>query len=317
MKILVTGCAGFIGTHLCRSLLEEGHKLIGIDNYDDYYDPKLKQENTRQLLNFPLFQFLEFDILDEESLMKLPQVDLVYHLASKVGVLDSLVNSQQYYQTIVIGTQNLLNWMDQRNVKQLIYASSSSVYGNHPHELHEELPLNPLNPYAQSKRDAEKLIQEFSSKTSSQCLVFRFFSVYGPGQRIDLALNKFYHQMIRQQTIEVYGNGEHSRDYTYIDDVVDVIARCKQRLMSFQFEIINIGRGQRVSVNELIEVLFELSGETTRVKYLSSNPSEMNHTCADISKAQNLLNYSPQISLLEGVKRFLSSIKKAPKGLND
>lgn len=314
MKILVTGSAGFIGTHLCRSLLEEGHEVIGIDSYDDYYDPKLKQTNTKELLKFPSFQFLKFDILDEELFVKLPQVDLVYHLASKVGVLDSLVHPTQYYQTIVIGTQNLLNWMTQRNIKQLIYASSSSVYGNHPHALHEELALNPLNPYAESKRDAEKLIQEFSSKTSSHCLVFRFFSVYGPGQRIDLALNKFYHQMIRQQTIEVYGNGEHSRDYTYIDDIVNVITRSKQLLVNFQFEIINLGRGEGVSVNELIEVLFELSGETTRVKYLSSNPSEMNHTCADITKAQNLLNYSPQISLLEGVQRFLSSIKKGPEG---
>jgi UDP-glucuronate 4-epimerase len=308
MKILVTGGAGFIGSNLIERLLEQNHAIVCIDNFDDFYSKNIKLKN---LENYDLnknYSFSETDILDKnglDNLFRENEFDLVINLAAKSGVRPSLLNPEIYFQTNVLGTLNVLETMKKFNVNKLIYASSSSVYGNN-----KKLPFsesddvnNPISPYAASKKSAELLCHTFHHLYGFDIFCLRFFTVYGPKQRPDLAIHKFSNAILNNQEIEMYGNGETSRDYTYIDDILDGVLNSVEKLKGF--EIINLGESKQISLSEMLQTLEKHIGIKAKIKLLPKQAGDVDVTYADISKAKEILQYQPKWSFENGIKSFV------------
>lgn len=307
MNILVTGAAGFIGSHLCESLLNQGHTVIGIDNFDGFYAKNIKKENLSTSLKSSKFTFLEIDFRDSNNLSELEnyEINTIIHLAGKAGVRPSIESPIEYQETNVKGTQNLLEFARIKEIKKFIFASSSSVYGNNENYPWKEsdFVLKPISPYASTKVSGELLGHVYSHLYNIQFIGLRFFTVYGPRQRPDLAIHKFTKKIIAGEEIPVFGDGSTHRDYTYVADIIDGILKSMDYNKS-NFEIFNLGNSDTITLSEMIKGIETVVGKKAIINRLPEQPGDVRITYADISKAKTILGYNPQTSYLEGVEKF-------------
>jgi UDP-glucuronate 4-epimerase len=306
---LITGGAGFIGSNLIRQLLKEKCRVTCIDNFDPFYSPDIKNLNLHDFKNDSRFRLISYDlgkISVEELLDNIREpVDLVVHLAAKAGVRPSIQNPLAYQQANVIGLQNMLDFAKEKSIKQFVFASSSSVYGINNHfPWKEDESLMPISPYAMTKLAGEMLGHVYSKLYGIRFIALRFFTVYGPGQRPDLAIHKFTKAILQEKPITMYGDGSTSRDYTYIDDIVQgIIATTKYD--KSDFEIINLGNNYSIELRKLIEQLEMVIGKKALIEKQPEQPGDVPKTFADIEKAKSLLGYHPQTKLEDGLKKFL------------
>ncbi len=307
MNVLVTGGAGFIGSHLVDRLLAEGHRVGVVDSFDPFYPEAVKRSNIAAHLDHANYRLIEADIRDLEGLSA--QVDgeyeVIVHLAARAGVRPSIQDPLGYQETNVAGTQNLLELACQWEVRQFVFASSSSVYGINPRVpwREDDHVLLPISPYASTKVSGELLGHVYSHLYGIRFLALRFFTVYGPRQRPDLAIHKFARLLRDGQPIPVFGEGDTRRDYTYIDDIVSGV-RASMTYTESSYEVINLGNNRTVSLREMIRTLEEALGIEARLEFHSSQPGDVPQTWADIEKAERLLGYRPSTDFPEGIARF-------------
>ena len=312
MHILVTGGAGFIGGHLCRRLLDEGHRVTAVDNFDPYYDRSIKEEGIEDLHGRANFHFVEQDINNTgfmRSMLDGQSLDAIIHLAAKAGVRASIENPVGCAHFNITGTQSMLEFAHQMDVQTFIFGSSSSVYGNN-----EKVPFSegdavhhPISPYAASKRSGELLAHTYHHLYDMTVHCLRFFTVYGPRQRPDLAIHKFARQLLAGEPITMYGDGTTSRDYTYIDDIVDGVTSSLHRAHALgdpEYEIINLGGSETTQLKELIAGIGTALGIEPEIKRLPRQPGDVDRTYADIERAQELLDYAPDTPIEEGLQLF-------------
>jgi len=304
-RILITGAAGFIGSNLTNSLLRRGNvQVIGLDNFDDFYSREQKEKNMSSFISNKDFTFIEGDIRNMDDLLTLSEIDVIVHLAAKAGVRPSILNPILYQDVNVSGTQNLLEFARQRNIKQFVFGSSSSVYGiNENVPWNEEEKLMPISPYASTKLSCEMLGHVYSHLYGIRFVALRFFTVYGPAQRPDLAIHKFFNSISNGQKIPVFGDGSTSRDYTFVEDTIQGIEAAIDYDQS-DFEIINLGNHQTVTLSELIRAIEKISGKQAIIDRQPEQPGDVPQTYANISKAQKLLYYHPKTKLETGLLRF-------------
>lgn len=308
MQILVTGGAGFIGSHLIERLMANGNNVICFDNFDPFYDSKIKRANLITVMHHPGFKLIEASIMDITALEKCfsqHAIDMVVHLAAKAGVRPSIDDPLSYFETNANGTLNVLQAMKKHDVKKLIFASSSSVYGNNTKVPFSESDFvdHPISPYATSKKAAELLCHTFHYLHGFDIFCLRFFTVYGPRQRPDLAIHKFADLIINNQSLPVFGNGSTSRDYTYIDDIIDGVIKAIDNLKGYQ--IINLGESNTVTLLQMIEALQKHTGKKANLNVLPMQPGDVLTTFADINKAKSLLGYNPSWSFDQGIQHFI------------
>ena len=316
-SILITGGAGFIGSSLADKLLNEGNKVIVIDNFNDYYDVKIKENNIAHNLSNSNYQLHRADIEDINTLkniFKNNSIDIVVHLAARAGVRPSLENPIKYVETNILGTVNILEEMKEHHVKKLVFASSSSVYGNcKAKKFTEDLKVTePISPYAATKSACEQIIYTYTHLYHFQALCLRFFTVYGPRQRPDLAINKFTRLIQHDEEIPMYGDGTTCRDYTYIDDIVNGICLAINYEKT-SYEIINLGGGSPVTLKEMIEIIEKTLGKKAKIKTLPMQPGDVEKTICDWSKAKSLLTYIPKTSFAEGISKFINWLNNTKK----
>jgi len=311
MKILLTGCTGFIGSHTLDHLIADGHQVIGVDNFDPFYDRALKAANIAAYADHPDFELLEADLADYETYQKLnflvgnEPIDAIIHLAAKAGVRPSIEDPVGYQRANVIATQNLLEFAKDKEINQFVFASSSSVYGlnlNVPWREDDHV-LQPISPYASTKVSCELMGHVYSKLYGIRFLGLRFFTVYGPRQRPDLAINKFVRLTEAGVPIPVFGDGSTRRDYTFIADIVEGIIAALHYQGS-NYEVINLGNDQTVTLSEMIETIENVVGKKAIIDRQSLQPGDVPQTWADVSKADKLLNYKPTISFKDGVTEF-------------
>lgn len=304
-RILITGAAGFIGSNLINRLLQSGiYQLVGLDNFDNFYSRQQKEKNLAPFISHPDFHFFEGDICNMDDLLALGDFDVIIHLAAKAGVRPSILNPILYQQVNVDGTQNLLEFARQKNIKQFVFASSSSVYGiNENIPWNEDEKLKPISPYASTKLSCEMLGHVYSHLYRIRFLALRFFTVYGPAQRPDLAIHKFFKAISEGNPIPVFGDGSSSRDYTFVEDTIQGIEAAITYDQS-DFEIINLGNHQTVTLSELITAIEKISGKKAMIDRQPEQAGDVPKTYADISKAKRLLNYQPDTSLEKGLISF-------------
>ena len=308
MHILVTGGAGFIGSHLCESLLGDGHRVVAIDNFDPFYDPATKHNNLALLSQWPAFRFIEGDIRNPavfQDVFSQNTVDAVVHLAAKAGVRPSILQPAEYLDVNVTGTLQLLEAMRTAGVPRLLLASSSSVYGNQEKTPFSETDdvSNPISPYAATKRAGELLAYTYHHLYGLQTACLRLFTVYGPRQRPDLAIHKFAHLALENRPIPLFGDGSTRRDYTFVADTVRGIQQVLE-LPDLGYEIFNLGGGTPVTLLEMVHALEKALGRTLDIQYLDKQPGDVDQTFADVTKARAHFGYQPQVGLEEGVQRF-------------
>lgn len=311
---LVTGCAGFIGSHLSERLLADGYRVIGLDNFDPFYDRTLKQTNLSHSLANPNFKFYELDLQAGPSALAATltaeTVDVVVHLAAKAGVGPSVKEPAAYLEANVLSTVHLLEWMRLTGVQNLFFASSSSVYGNTtevPFREDMNLLSTCISPYAASKLSAEQFTYTYHHLYHLNVLNARFFTVYGPRQRPDLAIHKFTRLLLAGQPIPVFGDGSTARDYTFVADTVDGIARGVAYLLAHPgtYQTINLGNSSPIKLRELIAAVGEAVGVEPVLELRPMQAGDVEVTYADISKARQLLGYAPQTTLPEGLRQFV------------
>ena len=314
--VLITGCAGFIGYHLTKRLLDN-YKIIGIDNLNDYYDINLKKDRLKNL-EHNNFIFIKSDISNKEKINNLfdnYQIDIVINLAAQAGVRYSIENPDVYINTNIIGFYNILECCKNHNIKQLIYASSSSVYGNN------ELPFkendktdNPISIYAATKKTNELLARTYSNLYNIKCTGLRFFTVYGPFGRPDMAYFNFTKKIINKEKIELYNNGESLRDFTYIDDIVEGIIKVLDKPIT---KIYNIGNSNPIKLLDFINILKEeliknnlVEDYGLNIELLDKQPGDVDNTYADIKELKSDFNYEPKINIKEGLNKFIKWYKE-------
>ena len=310
MKILVTGCAGFIGSHLSERLLQEGYEVFGIDNLNDYYDVNQKEENLKILSKYNKFNFKKDDIISTNIINDI-KPDKVCHLAAMAGVRNSIDNPSQYVKTNIEGFINLLEQSVKNDVSNFVYASSSSVYG-----LNKKVPfsendsiLTCNSPYAASKRSMEIFANTYNQLYGLPLIGLRFFTVYGPRGRPDMAPFKFLNLISKEQQIDKYGDGTSMRDYTYISDIVDGIISSLLNNKSLKLEVFNLGNSYPISLNTFIETCEKVSGKTAIINQKDNQLGDVPTTYADISKAKKLLNYEPKVKLEDGLRETYKWLK--------
>ncbi len=316
MNFLVTGGAGFIGSHVCERLLRLGHAVWTLDDLNDFYDPRIKRRNLRdiQALARP-FEFTQGDLTDRNTVDEVfaaARFDQVIHLAARAGVRPSLEEPALYQRVNVEGTVNVLEAARRHGVKKVIMASSSSVYGvNSKVPFSEQDPIfTPISPYAASKLACEALGHVYHHVHGLEIIMLRFFTVYGPRQRPDLAIHKFARLIRAGRPIPVYGDGTTARDYTFIDDILEGVLACTSR--SFGYEIFNLGESRTVPLKLLIELLEQALGKKTVVERLPAQPGDVPLTCADVSKARRLLDDRPRVGIEEGIPQFVKWLNQEP-----
>lgn len=307
-NILVTGGAGFIGSHLCDLLLAEKlWRVHCIDSFDNFYNPETKKQNINAALKNENFILHQGDIRDTPFLEKIFQqsFDVIVHLAARAGVRPSIEQPLLYEDVNIKGTLNLLEKAREKNIRQFVFAGSSSVYGVNPNTpwSEDDFVLKPISPYASTKVAGELTGHTYTHLYGIRFISLRFFTVFGPRQRPDLAIHKFYKLMSENKSIPFYGNGETSRDYTFVGDIVKGI-RAAIDYDKSPYEIINLGNSRTVTLNQLISHIENVSGNKAKLEKLPEQPGDVPHTYANISKAQRLLNYKPETSLEEGLKEF-------------
>lgn len=313
MAILVTGGAGFIGSHLVEKLLALDIQIICLDNFNDFYDPNIKRNNIQPFIGNPNFYLVEGDIRDRnilEDIFKKEAIDTVIHLAAMPGVRPSIKNPKIYQDVNVTGTINLLEASVKAKTEKFIYGSSSSVYG-----LATKLPFSenddsgkPISPYAASKRSAELFCYIYSHLYGLSVCCLRFFTVYGPRQRPEMAIHKFTKCISQGLEIPVYGDGTSKRDYTYISDIIDGIVSVLDK--KFDFEIFNLGDSECIELRHIISLIEKYVGKKAMVKRLPDQPGDVPVTYADITKSAELLGYKPRVKIEEGIEKFVSWFKE-------
>ena len=316
MNILVTRGAGFIGSHVCETLLKREDKVICVDNFNDYYNPSIKENNIKSFLKNKNFKLYKIDILEKKELTKIfkkNKIDKIVHLAARAGVRPSLIDPQLYNEVNVTGTLNLLELAKEFKINNFVFGSSSSVYG-----INKKVPFsendnldNMISPYAISKRSAELHCKTYSKLYNLNITCLRFFTVYGPKGRPDMAVYKFTDSIKKCNYIEVYGNGNSERDYTYVDDIVKGILFALDK--NLKFEIINLGNSNPVKLSYLIKLIEKNINKKAKIKRLKDQEGDVPITYADISKAKRLLNWKPEIKIEEGIKLFVDWYKDEKK----
>jgi nucleoside-diphosphate-sugar epimerase len=310
-KSIVTGVAGFIGSNLAEALLKQGKEVIGIDEFNDYYNPALKRKNVALLQNHPGFKLIEGDIQLLDWQVLLQDVDVVYHQAAQAGVRASWgAGFRAYTERNINATQILLEAAkDAKQLQRLVFASTSSVYGDaETLPTHEGICPKPVSPYGITKLAAERLCGLYQKNFGVPFVALRYFTVYGPRQRPDMAFHKFFKAVLQDQAIPVYGDGQQTRDFTFISDAVaaNLAAATASDAVG---EIFNIGGGSRVVLAEVLNTMEEIVGKPIKRNHIEKAMGDARHTAADVSKAQKILGYQPQVSLREGLTREWEWIK--------
>lgn len=313
-KVLITGCAGFIGSHLVDKLLNSNWRVVGVDNFNDYYDPNIKERNLIGALKNQNFKLYRADVFDFEK-MKLifarEKPDVVVHLAARAGVRPSLDNPILYSEVNKVGTLNLLKLSVDFKISKFVFASSSSVYGNsNLIPFVENDPCSEIiSPYGASKRAAEIFIETFSKAYGLKAVVLRLFTVYGPRGRPDMAPALFTSAVMNGTTINQFGNGKTFRDYTFIEDIVDGIEKSVEK--DLNFEIINLGNNNPVSLLTFISILETVLGKRAKIIKLPLRLGDVKKTWANIEKAKKLLEWQPKVSVDKGLEKYISSLQKS------
>ncbi|MBN2341734.1 MAG: NAD-dependent epimerase/dehydratase family protein [Deltaproteobacteria bacterium] len=306
MKILVTGGAGFIGSHLCERLLGRGHQVVCLDNFNNFYDPKIKRDNILTALKSPDYTLVEGDILNTKLLDTLFETpfDAVVHLAAYAGVRPSIQDPQLYQKVNLEGTVNLLEQCRRHDIRKFVFASSSSVYGGRTEVPFRESDniMHPISPYAATKAAGEAICYSFHHLFGIHMHLLRFFTVYGPRQRPEMAIHLFARQMLENQPIKMFGNGESCRDYTYIDDIIDGVTASTENCNGF--EVLNLGGSRTTSLKQLIELIANGLNITPIIDQLPNQAGDVPITFADVSKAQRIIGYAPKVPIEEGMRRF-------------
>ncbi|MCZ6776663.1 MAG: GDP-mannose 4,6-dehydratase [Ignavibacteria bacterium] len=313
MNILVTGGAGFIGSHVIEQLLANGHTAVCIDNFDDFYDPNVKRRNLETVLQREGFRLVEGDIRDQSALEQCfsgKPVDVVIHLAARAGVRPSLLQPELYYDVNVMGTLRLLEMMHKHDVSRLLFASSSSVYGNNRKIPFSETDSvdNPISPYAASKKAGELLCHTYHHLYGFDIHCMRFFTVYGPRQRPEMAIHEFVKKITREEPIVLYGDGTSLRDYTYISDILDGIMKSVDNLEGY--EIFNLGESRTIALSELVATIENVVVKKAIIQRQPMQPGDVQVTFADITKAKRILGYQPCCSVESGLEKFIEWFQK-------
>jgi UDP-glucuronate 4-epimerase len=312
MKALVTGAAGFIGSHLSERLVGEGWEVVGVDNFDDFYDPRIKRRNIEALLKDKGFQLLEADIRDSAAMHGAVGggIDIIVHLAARAGVRPSIAKPLLYADVNVNGTVVLLEAAKERGIEKFIFGSSSSVYGNN-----EKVPFSeddnvdfPISPYAATKKAGELICHTYHHLYDISITCLRFFTVYGPRQRPDLAIHKFARLIEEGKAIPVYGDGTMMRDFTYIDDIINGTTAAMEKCSGFN--IYNLGESRPIVVNDLIIEIEKALGKKAVKEYLPVQPGDVERTYADVSKAVGELGYNPSTTIESGLAGFVEWLRE-------
>jgi len=310
MKAVVTGAAGFIGSHLAEKLLIMGHDVIGIDSFSGYYDPAMKEINIQGLLKNNKFNLVRKDILDTDIKKLLEGADLVFHEAAQPGVRASYENVDEYIRSNIFATAKLLDAVKGSKVKKVILASSSSVYGELSlYPFKESLPVKPISPYAMTKLKAEELCHMYHQEDKVPAVILRYFTVYGPRQRPDMAIHGIIRSAITGEKFTLLGDGSQERDFTFVADAVTATIRAAET--GKPGEIYNIGSGIGISMLELIKNIEFLTGKKIKLEHQEEAKGDMKKTLADISKAKRDLGYNPAVALKEGLMRQIEWMKKS------
>lgn len=307
MHVLVTGGAGFIGSHLVERLLRDNHRITVIDDFNDYYDPAIKHQNLAAVRQE--IEIIEGDIRDAilvERAFARGRFDHVVHLAARAGVRPSMLNPKLYFTTNIDGTFNLLDACRYHEVRDFTFASSSSVYG-----INRKLPFaetdgieRTISPYAATKLAGEQICSNYSYLYGMNCQCLRFFTVYGPRQRPDLAISSFTQLLLSDQLIPQFGDGSSARDYTYIDDIIDGVVGA-MRYRDKSFDIFNLGGSATTTLREMIQILEAATGKTAKIQQLPDQPGDVPATYADVSKARSALGYEPKTNLRCGIQKYV------------
>lgn len=302
MKAFVTGAAGFIGSHLCDFLVEKGCRVTGIDNFSDYYARSIKEENLNRLMDQDGFVFHEGALQDTNLTRLLRDVDIVFHQSAQAGVRASWGKSFRIYtDSNVLATQILLEQCKELGIKKFVYASSSSIYGDTTDLPMRESSLpRPVSPYGVSKLAAEHLCWLYHKNFGVPTVSLRYFTVFGPRQRPDMAFHRFFKWALEGKSLKVYGDGRQTRDFTYVQDIIEANWLAAEKAMPG--EVFNIGGGSRISLNEVIGMIQDMVGTSLDVRYQGTQQGDVRHTSADMTKAREMLGYAPKISVEEGLK---------------
>jgi UDP-glucuronate 4-epimerase len=308
MRILVTGGAGFIGSHLVEKLLTKGHEVAILDDFNDFYDPNIKCENIAAVWDtVPVHHIDLRENAAVRDLFRREKFEVIFHLAARAGVRPSLQHPQLYFDTNVSGTLHLLEAARMTGVERFIFASSSSVYGiSKTVPFREDIHLTQtVSPYAASKISGEFLCSTYSHLYGLRIVALRFFTVYGPRQRPDLAIHRFTRRIYRGEPIDQFGDGTTRRDYTYIDDIIQgTIASMDYR--GPLFDVFNLGESETIQLKELITAIEDALGKKAEIRHLPEQPGDVPMTCADISKARKLLGYDPTTRISDGLPKFVN-----------
>lgn len=314
---LITGGAGFIGSNLADKLLEKREKVIVIDNMTENYSLKLKKDNINENLNNKNYEFYNLDIRNKskiEQIFKNSTIDFVIHLAGLAGVRNSINSPQLYEEINCIGTQNILECMKENNVKNIIFASSSSVYGNRKTVPFKETDNtdHQISPYAATKKADELFLYVYHHLYKFNVMILRFFTVYGPRQRGDLAISKFTKSILEDKPIQMYGNGNTARDYTYIDDIIDGIQKSIEYLEQNRkiYEILNLGESTPIKLIDMIKTIEEKTNKKAIIQKLPMQAGDVNITYANIEKARRLIGYEPKVNFETGIENFIKWFKE-------
>ncbi len=308
-KYLITGVGGFIGSTLAEKLLESGGIVRGVDCFTDYYSPEIKRNNIKKSLSNPNFELIEADLAEAELTELFNDVEYVFHLAAQPGVRKSWGKDFQIYiDQNIKATQRMLEETAKHPVKKIVYASSSSVYGETKQlPMKEDIFVEPVSPYGVTKLAAENLFQLYHRAFGVPAVSLRLFTVYGPRQRPDMAFNKFMKLILKNEPLEIFGDGKQTRDFTYVEDVADAFISAS--LKGKPGAVYNIGGGNRISLIDLIELLGEVTGKKIKVNHIEAQKGEMTHTYANCEKAVRDLDYSPAFDLKKGLKNEWDWIK--------
>ncbi len=313
MKCLVTGTAGFIGSHLSEQLIRKGYEVIGIDSFNDYYSPQIKEANIVNLLKEDKFKLIRGNLINLELMELVLDVDYILHLSAQPGVRKSWGKQfEEYIENNINVTQRLLEVAkESKRLKKFVYASSSSVYGE-PRcvPMYEDMCLQPISPYGVTKLAAENLCCLYRKNFGLPTVSLRYFTVYGPKQRPDMAFYKFINSILEGQPITVYGDGNQKRDFTFVSDCVEATIAAIETTITNELPIFNIASGNCITVNDVIRCLEYIMGQNVFVNYISVQHGDVLHTYADISQARDVLNYRPHISIKEGLTKEIQWLQE-------
>ena len=309
---LITGGAGFIGSNLADRLLKEGQRVVVIDNFNEFYNPKIKENNVKHNLNNENYKLERVDIRNAKEVNRVFEennIDNIMHLAAMAGVRPSIENPLLYQEVNCLGSQNILESMKRHNVRNIVFASSSSVYGNTKTVPFKETDIvdYAISPYAATKKANEVMCHVYHKLYDFNVILLRFFTVYGERQRPDLAINKFTRLILEEKPIPVFGDGTTSRDYTYVQDIIDGIMKSFKYIEDNQnvYEILNLGESEPITLNQMIETIEKTLNKKAIINRLPMQPGDVDRTYADITKAKKLIGYEPKTSFEEGIEKFV------------